>query len=55
MCVPIKKVDIERESMRDNLDTLLECIEIGEKKLFKLFKKTKKKDDNNKTSDRKVR
>jgi len=50
MCVPIKKVDIERESMRENLDTLLECIEIGEKKLCKLFKKIKPNGNINKTT-----
>ncbi len=54
MCFPIEKKDTEKESLRENLDALLICIEKGEKKLCKLFKKTKK-DDNNKRSDRDIR
>ena len=55
MCFPTPKTSKERETMQENLDNLWICIEEGEKKLYKLFKKTKKKDDNDKTSDRKVR
>lgn len=50
MCFPIEKKDTEKESLRENLDNLLICIEKGEKKLCKLFKKTKPNGDNNKTT-----
>ncbi len=54
MCFPTPKTSKERETMQENLDNLWICIEKGEKKLCKLFKKNKE-DDNDKTSDRKVR
>ena len=50
MCFPPPKTSTERETMKENLDNLWICIEKGEKKLYKLFKKTKKdgRDNNNK-------
>ena len=50
MCFPTPKTSKEIETMRDNLDNLWICIEKGEKKLCKLFKKNKEDGDIDKTT-----
>jgi hypothetical protein len=47
MCFPTPKTSKERETMQENLDNLWICIEKGEKKLCKLFKKNKEDGSNN--------
>lgn len=50
MCFPTPKISEEKETMQENLENLRICIEKGEKKLCKLFKKIKDDGDNNKTT-----
>ena len=50
MCFPTPKTSKERETMQENLDNLWICIEKGEKKLCKLFKKNKEDGDIDKTT-----
>ena len=52
MCYPSPKLskDKETETMQENLEKLWICIEKGEKKLCKLFKKNKDNGNNYKTT-----
>jgi hypothetical protein len=52
MCLEVQIQKKETTSIKAKLDALNKSIEKGEKKLYKLFKKSN--DDNNSTSNKKI-
>lgn len=50
MCFSATKKSKEQETIQENLGKLLICIEKGEKKLCKIFKKTNQDGNVNKTT-----
>jgi len=52
MCFPTPKISEEKETMQENLENLRICIEKGEKKLCKLFKKIKDDGRDNDNKDK---